>query len=159
MPLSGPNAPINYRSEDNKMSDTNPTFQIPSDVIKPILEAHVQAAFAKAFGDSSKLLEIAVARVLNQQVDSEGKVSHHTRHDSPTWMEWLMAAKMREAITEAIQVGMSNYKERIKAQIVKEIGNSKSPLAKQLITAMVENLTDRDNLRYRLQVQYFEKKP
>jgi hypothetical protein len=141
------------------MSDTgNPTFQIPNDIIKPILEAHVQAALAKAFGDGSRLLEVAVSRVLNQQVDGEGKVSHYTRSDSPTWLEWLMAAKMREAISEALVKGMEVYKERIKAQVVKEIGNSKSGLAKQLITAMVENLTDRDNLRYRLQVTYTDKK-
>lgn len=139
------------------MSD-NPTFQIPADVIQPILNAHVSAALVQAFGDKSKILEAAVCRVLNQMVNSDGKPSsYHSREDMP-WIQYVVSASLQESVKRAIVEGVAQHEMVIKKCIAAQLKDSKSPVVAALVEGLVGQLVNPDNLKYRLTVTAEERK-
>lgn len=67
------------------------TIEIPNDIIQPIVEAKVQAAMIEALGGYERLVETAVAQVLNQKVDpTNGQPERYSNSQNPTWFKWAM---------------------------------------------------------------------
>jgi hypothetical protein len=132
---------------------SEPTFQIPKDVIQPIIDAHVKTAIITALDGKDRLIEDAVKWVLFMKVDSEGKPSSYS--SSISFIQWVMQTCVRKAVKDAIEENMGKHKEEIKKAIAKEISNARtSPLAKQLINGMVEAMTAPEVLKYRIKVEY-----
>lgn len=130
----------------------NPTFQIPRDVIEPIIQANVAAAITEALGEKGVFIETAVRQILFMKVGDDGKP---TSYSGVPFVQWVMMTAVRRAIKEAIEENMCRHKDAIKMAIAKELGLVKtSPLAKQLINGMVEAMTHPDVLKYRINVVY-----
>lgn len=127
----------------------NPTFQIPKDVIEPIIQAHITEAVIRALGGQDDLVKRAVSFAMNVQVDRDGKP---TSYNGQSWIVWAMGESLRKAAKFAIEEHLAKNGEIIKQQLAKELRSSKSVLAKQLIESMVGNMTREDNIRYRLTV-------
>jgi shikimate kinase len=134
----------------------NPTFQIPKDVIEPILNAHINTAVAMALEGKDQIIESIVTRVLNQKVDSQGKPDNYGYNSSVAWIQWLMEDAVRKAVKQAIEEQVNVHKDAIKKAIAAEIGikGKYSPLAKSLIEGMCSSLTHPDVLKYRINVTY-----
>lgn len=129
-----------------------PTFQIPKDVIEPIIQAQISSAVLAALGDNKSIVEKAVAQVLNMKVDGDGKASHYSSHNDVSWVQWMMREAVKKAAKQAIEEFFSQNKELVKTQIATELRKKNSPLAKQLINAMVGAVTNEHTLKYRLSV-------
>jgi hypothetical protein len=110
----------------------NPTFQIPKDIIEPIIQAHVSAAVVSALGENKKIVEMAISRVLNQKVNSDGNTSGYVYNNSPTFIQWLMSKAVRSAVEKAVVEQVATYQDELKKAIAAELGIGKkySPLAK-----------------------------
>lgn len=136
-----------------------PTFQIPKDIIEPIIQAHVSAAVTEALSDKGAVIEKAVSMVLNRKVDRDGTPSNSSYAET-TWIQWAMQNAVRKAVLAAIEEQVSFHKEALKKAIAEELGLGKkhSPLAKSLISGMVAALTHPDLLRYRIKVEYDDKR-
>jgi len=129
-----------------------PTFQIPKDVIEPIIQAQVSSAVLAALGDKTGIVERAVAAVLNMKVDIDGKTSTYGGHNDVPWVQWLMRDCVRKATRLAVEEFFAQNKELVKTQIAAELRKKNSPMAKQLINAMVGAVTNESTLKYRLNV-------
>jgi hypothetical protein len=138
----------------------NPTFQIPKDVIEPIITANVAAAVLAAFADKSKLMEIAVSKVLTAKVEKDSGKPTTSDYYATTYIQWLMENVVKNAVAEAIKEQVGLHKEALKKAIATELGISKkySPLAKQLINGMCEAMSHPDLLRYRIKVEFDDKR-
>jgi len=134
----------------------NSTFQIPKDVIEPIIAAHVSAAVLEAFADKNKLMEVAVSKVLNAKVEKDSGKPTNSDYYATTYIQWLMESVIKKVVAEAIQEQVGLHKEELKKAIAAELGISKkySPLAKQLINGMCEAMSHPDLLKYRIKVQF-----
>lgn len=136
----------------------DPTFQIPKDLIEPIIQAHVSTAVTEALSDKGAIVQKAVSMVLNRKVDRDGTPSNSSYADT-TWIQWAMQEAVRKAVRAAIDEQIGFHKEALKKAIAEELGLGKkhSPLAKSLISGMVAALTHPDLLRYRIKVAYDDK--
>jgi hypothetical protein len=128
----------------------NPTFQIPKDVIEPIIQAHVTAAVSAALLDKEKIIEQAVCQVLNRKVDSDGKASSYSY--STTWLQWAMNDCVANAVYKAISNDLDAHQERIRAYIVRELNKKNSPMLRDLVSGMLGALTSETVVKYRLTV-------
>ena len=126
------------------------TFQIPKDVIEPIIQAHVSAAVTAALADRSRLMEEAVSQVLNMKVDSQGRPENYS--SSIPWIQWVMKECLKKAVRGAIEAELGKQESQIKAHIVTELQRKNSPMIKQLVAGMITAITHPDNLRYRLNI-------
>jgi hypothetical protein len=126
------------------------TIQIPDDVIRPIVEAKVSAAVIEALGGYERLVETAVAQVLNHKVDSNGNPDRYDSSHSPTWFKWTMQDCVKKAARAAIEEYFKEHEELIKKALVAELSKKNSPLVKQMIAALTGTVLNADSLRYRM---------
>lgn len=132
-----------------------PTFQIPSDVIAPIIQAHVSTAVGQALDGHKALIDGLIAQILNAPVDREGKVAHYAT--GTTYIQHLMQKVVRDAVESTLKTELAKHQDTLRKHLVRELTNSKSPLVKQLVEGMLGALTDPGALKYRLSVTYDQK--
>jgi hypothetical protein len=130
----------------------NPTFQIPKDVIEPILKAHVAAAITEAFGDRSKLIEQMITSVLMGTVDDKGRPTYSSAYGASPLLEWMMKDAIGNAVREVMAEQLVKYKEQVKDAIVSTLRAKRSPLARKLAEALVNGITAEETLKWRLTV-------
>jgi hypothetical protein len=132
----------------------NPTFQIPRDVIEPILQVHMQSAITQALGDPNKLIGGLVARVLGGYVDCEGKPCQQSTYHSTPLLQFLAEKCLITATKELLLERMETFQPILKEEIARQLGFKKnlSPLARVIIDAMVGGLTKGDILKYNLKI-------
>lgn len=133
----------------------SPTFQIPKDVIEPIIQAHISSAVAAALGGKDKLVSDAIFAALNMKVDERGNAC--TYSSSIPFVQWLMKDAIQKAAKEAVQTALAGQHEALKESIAKELRNSKSVLAKQLIESLAGTLSKGNMLDYRLSITVAER--
>lgn len=133
------------------MSD-QPTFQIPRDVIEPIIQSHVSAAVVAALGDNKLVLESAISQVLNSKVDSSGKPSTYGYSSDVAYVQWLCQNAIKGAVQKVMTEEVGKHSEVIRQCLVKELKKSNSPLVKQLVEGFVKTITDETTLKYRLNI-------
>lgn len=126
------------------------TIQIPNDVIQPIVEAKVAAAITEALGGYDRLIESAVAQVLNQKVGADGRPT--TYSDARPWFKWVMQDCVQKAARAAIETYFKDHEELVKKAITVELTKKNSPLVKQLVGALISTVVNADALRYRMNV-------
>lgn len=134
------------------MNET-PTFQIPKDVIEPIIKAHVCTAITTALGGQAKLIEDVVARILAQKVDSEGKPSTYAHSSDVEFIQWACRNAVRVAVTSTLQEEMGKYKETLRKHIAAALQKKDSPFIKQLAEGMVSGVSNPDAFKWRLKVE------
>ena len=116
------------------MPTENPTFQIPRDVIEPIIQAHVSTAIAGALSGYQNLVEKTVAFILNQKVDDHGKPS--TYNSAKSFIEWAVKDSIETATKEILHEALEKNKTILISEIKKELQKKNSPIARQLAESM-----------------------
>jgi DUF438 domain-containing protein len=134
------------------MSDQNPTFQIPKDVIEPIIKSHVSAAIISALSNHENLFREAVTRVLTQKVDSDGKPSHYVSDRSDEFITWLCKDAVRNATRDVMHEEVSKYKDQIKTQIVALLSKKNSPFIKQMCESLTTGMISALDNKWKLSV-------
>ena len=129
---------------------TNPTLQIPSDVINPIIEAQISAAIAQALGQPGALIEKAIRTILATKVNSNGEVSSYGANQ--TWFDWAVANQIKKAAQAAIEANVAALGDAMKKQFIVELSKKNSPMVKQIVDGMVSGVFKPENLKYRLTV-------
>lgn len=133
----------------------DPTFQIPKDIINPIIQASVNEAVIRALDGPQQLVTKAIAGVLQMTVDSEGKPCSYG--SSRPWIDWVIGDCIKKAARAAIEEFMVTEKDRIKAELVLQLSKKNSPLVKQLVEQMAGAISSESNLKWHLNVTCSER--
>lgn len=133
------------------MADS-PTFQIPKEVIEPIIQAHVTSAVTAALGGQGRLLEAAITGVLTQKVDSNGKPSNYG--SDIQFMQWAMREAVCNAVQRSLQEEVAKHEEQIRELLVAQLRKSNSPLVKNLVEGMTKGVIDACSNKWHLSVTY-----
>jgi pullulanase/glycogen debranching enzyme len=131
----------------------NPTFQIPRDVIEPILQAHVSAAVAQAFGAQHFLIEKFINEIVTRRVKEDGNTPSYSSDKTVSWLDWAVGSVITKVIKEQITAEVEKHKEEMSMIISKELQRKNSPLIKQLAMGMVGAFANQETLKYRFEVK------
>lgn len=135
------------------MSDS-PTFQIPKEVIEPIIQAHVTTAVINALGGQGRLVEQAIAMVLTRKVGSDGTDSRYNSSTDPTFLTWALQNAIRNAVQRALQEEVAKHEEQIRKMLAAELHKSKSPLVMQLVEGMTKGIVEATKSQWQIKVHY-----
>lgn len=116
-----------------------PTFQIPKEIITPIIQAHINDAVIKALDGPSNIVTTAILSVINMKVDSEGKPSHYS--DGRPWIDWCIGRAIRDAAQSAVQKVVGEHRTVIEEALILQLQKKNSPLVKQMVETMATGLT------------------
>jgi len=111
-------------------------FKISEGLIKPIIEAKINAAIVEAMGGHDKLVADMMTAYMNQKVDSEGKEDRYS-NGKPRF-EWLMNKMLTEAMKSALESYLSTKKEMLQKEFEKFFNSKKG--ASQVVSAMQDGL-------------------
>jgi len=131
---------------------STPTFQIPQDVIAPIIQANITAAIAQAMGSSGKVLETAIHTILAMRVDSSGKPSSYSSDSNRTWLDWAIGDAIRNAARAAIEEQVGTLQAALKQQMVAQLTKKNSPLIKQIAEGLAAGAFSPDSINWRLTI-------
>jgi hypothetical protein len=139
------------------MATETATMQLPMDLIKPAIEAKVNAAVIEALGSMDHLIIRVVEQIMTQKVNHEGKHESYDSYNKVPWLTWAVEDATKTAIKKAIQEHISTNSDKIKAAIDTEMRKSKSPLVQSLVTAMAEGIAKATAEEYRIKVIFDSK--
>lgn len=118
-------------------------FKISESLVKPILEAKINAAIVESMGGHEKMITDILTAYMNQTVDGDGKQS--TYSSAKPRLHWLV----QRMIEEAMKASLTEYMQTKKEFLIKEFErffNSKKGSSK-IIAAMQDGfcnaLTDK----------------
>ena len=132
------------------------SLQLPKDMIEAAIQREISLSIAKSLGDSSRILDEVVKRVLTQKVDSYGKPSSYS--SNPEFISWAVDEALREAVKKSLREEIGKYGEIIKKNIADRLAKKNSPLLKQLVEGMTKGIVSalEDGKGWQLKVIYGE---
>lgn len=130
------------------------TFTLPTDLIKPAVEAHIKKAIVEALDGGSSLVDAFIRDILYQKVDSEGKAQGY-RCETP-WIDFQVRKALRDAVAKGIQEAMETRATEIKKHIEAQFRKPNSQLLKTIVEGMATGLADMST-NYRMNVEFSHK--
>ena len=129
-----------------------PTFQIPQDVIQPIIQANITAAIAQALGGSANVMEKAISTILSTRVDCEGKPSSYSHPSHRSWLDWAVGDAIRKAARAAIEEQIGTLQAALKEQMIAQLTKKNSPLIKQIAEGLAAGAFSPEAIKWRLTI-------
>jgi hypothetical protein len=139
------------------MAEQQATMSLPLDLIKPAIEAKINAAVIEALGAQEQLILKVVEQIMARQVGSDGKPPSYISGKTMPWLTWAVRDITEKAIVQAINDNIGKNAEKIKAAIDAEMRKSKSPLVQSMIVAMADGMATAAASRYGIKVIFDDK--
>ena len=122
------------------MSEVN--VSIGKDLIKPIIEAKVQAAIVQAVSTEQDLVTRFIAQALETKVDKNGKVNYHDYDNEYTMLEYMCIDTLRECAKQAIRSWIEENRNEIQKALTAQLKTTKttSTFAKAIINCLTNSI-------------------
>lgn len=118
-------------------------LQIDEQLVKPIIEAEVQAAIVRQLEKDHNLIPKMVASAVGLKVDRDGKVSRYQGDNNYTYIEWLCNDAIQKAAHGAMTKFIAENMPLIEAELSKQLTKSKKGLAAAFVTGLAESMKTR----------------
>jgi hypothetical protein len=128
---------------------------LPKDLVEAAIQKEVSAAMLRALGGHEQVMQMAVTRVLEQKVDSDGKPGSYS--SNVPFVQWACGNAIRQAVSEAFATEVKKFEGDIRKQLVAALAKKNSPLVKQLVQAMTSGIVEHTENRWRLQITVGER--
>jgi hypothetical protein len=128
------------------------TMTLPLDLVKPAIDAQVEAAILKAMGSSDQLVAKIVESIMVMKVDSEGKTGGY-RCEIP-WLTWAVNDIIKKAIQKAITEHLAKNAVQIENAITAEMKKNKSPLVQSLVSSMAVGMAKSLENSYKININF-----
>lgn len=129
-------------------SDGMASITLGNDIVKPIIEAKISEAILDAMKGSEHLIREVAVKVLNLQVDSNGKTDGYSK--DRTFLAYLCQKAIREAAETAVKEFVQTRGDEIKKAVEVEVATKK--FKKDFATAMVAGALDAAKDMYRMNI-------
>jgi len=125
------------------MSKDTVNVEVSEGLVRPIIEAKIQAAIVESLGsDPTALIEAIVKQALNVKVDEKGNINSSSYSNRYTYLEAIVGKVIRDETKRALEELMELNRPKIKNEIKKQLArdNKASKLASAIIDGMTESL-------------------
>lgn len=122
------------------MTQESVNIQVSDGLIKPIIEAKIQAAIVSALDGSEKhLIESAIAAILNQKVDEEGKPPRYD-NGKYTFLQYLCKQAIKAAANDAVREWCETHQKELKDTLLSQMRKQKSSLANAFVEGLARSI-------------------
>jgi len=123
------------------MSDLS--IQVSQELIRPIIEAKIQAAIVCELEKERNLIPQMVQAALNTKVDCKGNVSSYSSDNKYTYIERLcneaIQKTAKESLKDYLEENIPNLKKELKIQLEKQSNNMAEVFIKGVIDCLESN--------------------
>lgn len=131
------------------MAETGMTLNVSPELVRPVIEQKIQAAIVEELCKNGQdwMLADIVGRVLNQQVDSEGKASSYSRQGDVTFISWLCKKAIRECAHKAMVEWIEKNKDKFEKHMVAELNKRSAGMAKVFMEGLQKSIQSQWNFK------------
>ncbi|MEM1429050.1 MAG: hypothetical protein AAGG09_06305 [Pseudomonadota bacterium] len=108
------------------MEKENVNFQVPKELINPLIEERIKLAVLDSIGDRDNLVSEMVKLVINQKVNKDGISTGRSYDDKYSLIDVVLRDhiknSVKEVVTEMIKEKQSVIKDEIKRQLASKRG-------------------------------------
>lgn len=115
-------------------------FKVSEGLIKPIIEAKINAAIIEAMGGHEKMVGEMLNAYMTQRVDSEGKEDRYSDSRNKPRLQWLMHKMVEAALKDALTGFLQTKQDFMKKEFEKFFNSKKG--TSQLVAAMQDGFCD-----------------
>lgn len=117
------------------------TLNVSPDLVKPVIEEKIQAAIVSELckGDQNAIIGAAVASVLNQKVDSDGKPTTYSYHTT-SYIQWLANKAIRESAQKAIAEWIEKKRPEFEKHFQKELSKNAPAMTKAFVDGLMGSI-------------------
>lgn len=101
------------------------SFQIPKQLINPLIEEKIKLALLESIGDKDKLMSELVAFVLKQKVDIRGQKTGNSYSDKFSLIDVMLRQHTVEAVKEVISEILAEKRGIIKDELKRQLTSKK----------------------------------
>jgi len=116
-------AMANENKGDKKLTEQI-GFNIPKELLTPIIRETVSAAIIKELGDPSEVIRLLVGRALSERVSSNGKKSSYDYENKFTYLELMTGKYIRELAAEVLREIFQQRRDDVKAAVRQSLEKS-----------------------------------
>ncbi len=115
-------------------------IQIPSDIIKKIIEDRVAGELLVALGGATEIMKRTVDAVISEKVsESTGHTARYGEKEC-SWLEYKLKSAIRDAVHSAIYKATQEHRDALEASILAALQEPGSTAAKSLAGGLVKRL-------------------
>lgn len=131
------------------MAEVN--VQISKELVQPIVEQHINSAILAAMGGGDALIAKAVERILEQKVNSEGKVANYSSENKYTYIEYLLNGMITNAVKKILNTHMEKASDKIVEQLIKQLQTQSK--AKEIANCLLDAFLETTKNQYRSEIK------
>ncbi len=123
--------------------DGNVSLTISKEIVTPIVEAKVKEAILAALGGSDAVIRQVVDQIINQKVDTNGKISSYSSENKFSWIDVAVKDQIKRVAEEEIRTVIAESSSAIKDEIIKSLQSKKgaSQVANVMLAALSKTLS------------------
>lgn len=131
-------------------------LEIDENVIARSVNTAIEAAIIAALGDKEQLVQSVVSHVLNQKVNSEGKMSSYSSDNKFTLIDVIVRKAIHKTAVELVEEIVEENRTEFKRILKKQISQSKTldDFVKSFIDGAVSAAQD----KYRARLEFIYRK-
>jgi len=107
------------------MDNNNVSLTISKDIVNPIVKAKIEEAVLAAMGGHDQLISKVMDSIMNQKVNSEGRVGQYSSENTHRWIDVVLNQHITAAAKEAMKELMESRKIDLKNAIIAQLGTKK----------------------------------
>jgi len=125
------------------------TLQVSQDLVKPVIEAKIQAAIVAELmrQDQGGLMAAVVGNALTLKVNSEGKVDSYSGYNTGTYIEWLCREAVRKSARAAMETWLQKNGDTIQKHIEREFAKHSKTLAASFVEGLLGSIKSQWQLK------------
>lgn len=127
-------------------------IKVSEDLVRPIIEAKINAAICAGLVDQEKLLQGVASRILNMKVNSDGKRDPYNYSDSLTLIQYLAENAIKEAAQAAIKEWAESKKEEIKKSLIEQLKLKKN--TSRMVEILMDGIMEVTTSKYRFKLEF-----
>ena len=128
--------------------------EVSSGLVKPIIEAKIQAAIIGELGrDPQILVEAIVKQALSVKTNEKGNISRSSYENRYTFLEAMVQSTIREEARKAVEELMAENRDKIRAEIKKRLQSERgaSRIASAVVNGIAESMKSKYNSTIRVE--------
>ncbi len=103
----------------------NVSLTISKEIVTPIVQAKINAAVLEALGGGAELIDKVLNTIMNQKVDSTGRVNQYNSENTKTWLDVVITNQIKKAVEDSTREFLNSREKEIKDAIIKHLSNKK----------------------------------
>ena len=125
-------------------------FNLPMELVGPIIKESVSAAIVRTLGDPTDLINQLVSKALGEKVDSKGEVNRYSSENKYLYIEALAGNAIREYAKEALAEVLLQQRGAIMSAVKAEL--AKKSQVSAIAKVLVDSMTNAVENKYRMGV-------